>query len=64
MITQHDIHNLIVESFSPVQKANLSLQCGNDPETIKAVEERAAIILNGAIKVFNNAGIDYLNKKI
>lgn len=63
MITQKDIHNAIVEA-SPAQKAYISLQCGNDPERIKAVETFAANVLNCAIKAFDNAGIDYLNKKI
>lgn len=64
MITHQDIHNAIVESSSPAQKAYLSLQCGNDPEKIKAVEECAANALNIAIKAFSSAGIDYLNTKI
>ena len=64
MITQHDIHNAIVESCSPAQKAYLSMQCGNEPEKIKAVEKFAANALNGVIKAFNNTGIDYLNTKL
>ena len=64
MITQHDIHNAIVESCSPAQKAYLSIQCGNDPEKIKDVEKCAAKALNIAINAFNNAGIDYLNTKL
>lgn len=64
MITQKDIHNAIVESYSPAQKAYLAMQCGNNPEKIQAAEECAAKALNIAIKALNNAGIDYLNKKI
>lgn len=64
MITQQDVHNAIVEGSSPAQKAYLSIQCGNDPEKIKVVEECAAKALNIAIKAFNNAGIDYLNTKL
>lgn len=64
MINQQDIHNAIVESATPAEKMYLSLQCGNDPEKIKALEQCAANALNIAIKAFNNSGVDYLNKKI
>lgn len=64
MFTQKDIHNAIVESTTPQQKIYLAMQCGNDPQKIKAVEECAAKALNLAMQALNNSAIDYLNKKI
>lgn len=64
MVTQQDIHNNIVENASDWQKRYLSMQCGNDVEKIKEVEQSVANIVNGVVSVFRNAGTDYLNKKI
>lgn len=64
MVTQQDIHNNIVENASDWQKRYLSMQCGNDVEKIKEVEQSMANIVNGVVSVLRNAGTDYLNKKI
>ena len=64
MVTQQDIHNNIVENATDWQKRYLSMQCGNDVEKIKEVEQSMANIVNGVVSVLRNAGTDYLNKKI
>lgn len=64
MVTQQDIHNNIVENASDWQKRYLSMQCGNDVEKIKEVEQSMANIVNGVVSGLRNAGTDYLNKKI
>lgn len=64
MITQKDVHNIIVENAEDWQKRYLSLQCGNDVEKIKAVEQSMANIINGFVESLKNAGTSYLNEKI
>lgn len=64
MVTQQDIHNNIVENASDWQKRYLSMQCGNDVEKIKEVEQSMANIVNGVISVLKNNGVDYLNERI
>lgn len=64
MVTQQDIHNNIVENATDWQKRYLSMQCGNDVEKIKEVEQSMANIVNGVVSVLRNAGTDYLNEKI
>lgn len=64
MITQKDVHNIIVENAEDWQKRYLSLQCGNDVEKIKAVEQSMANIINGFVERIKNAGTSYLNEKI
>lgn len=64
MVTQKDIHNNIVENASDWQKRYLSMQCGNDVEKIKEVEQSMANIVNGVISVLQNNGVDYLNERI
>lgn len=64
MVTQQDIHNNIVENASDWQKRYLSMQCGNDVEKIKEVEQSMANIVNGIISVLRNNGVDYLNERI
>ena len=51
-------------SESGKDQSRPQIQCGNDPEKIKAVEENVAKAINGYAKAINNAGFDYLNKKI
>ena len=53
MITQQQIHNIIVEEANGWQKAYLSQQCGNDVETIKKVEQSMANVLNAIISGIN-----------
>lgn len=64
MITQKDVHNIIVENADDWQKRYLSLQCGNDAEKIKEVEQSMANIINGFVELIKNAGTSYLNEKI
>lgn len=64
MVTQKDIHNNIVENASDWQKRYLSMQCGNDVEKIKEVEQSMANMVNGIISVLRNNGVDYLNERI
>lgn len=64
MITQQQIHNIIVEEANGWQKAYLSQQCGNDVETIKKVEQTMADFLNGVISGIQNKGTDYLNTRM
>ena len=64
MVTQQDIHNNIVENASDWQKRYLSMQCGNDVEKIKEVEQSMANMVNGIISVLRNNGVDYLNERI
>lgn len=64
MVTQQDIHNNIVENASDWQKRYLSMQCGNDVDKIKEVEQSMANMVNGVISVLRNNGVDYLNERI
>lgn len=64
MVTQQDIHNNIVENATDWQKRYLSMQCGNDVEKIKEVEQNMANMVNGVISVLRNSGVDYLNERI
>ena len=64
MVTQQDIHNILVENASDWQKRYLSIQCGNDVEKIKEVEQRMANMVNGVISALQNNGVDYLNERI
>lgn len=64
MVTQQDVHNNIVENATDWQKRYLSMQCGNDVEKIKEVEQSMANIVNGVISVLKNNGVDYLNERI
>ena len=63
MITQKDVHNLIVEQLTPLQKATLSYQLGNDQERIAKMEQTIADVMNGIVKSFENEGMMYLNTK-
>ena len=64
MVTQKDIHNIIVENASDWQKRYLSMQCGNDVEKIKEVEQSMANIVNGVVNSLQNSGVEYLNKTL
>lgn len=64
MVTQQDIHNNIVENATDWQKRYLSMQCGNDVDKIKEVEQSMANMVNGIISVLRNNCVDYLNERI
>lgn len=64
MVTQKDVHNIIVEKAEPWQKQYLSLQCGGDPEKIKSVEQSMATFLNAIVEALKNNGTDYLNTRM
>lgn len=62
MITQQDVHNIIVVNANNWQKMYLSMQCGGDIEKIKEVKQTMANLINGVAKAMKNSGTDYLNK--
>ena len=64
MVTQKDIHNIMVENASDWQKRYLSMQCGGDVEKIKEVEQSMANIINGVVECLQNSGVEYLNKTL
>lgn len=65
MITQKDVHNIIVEKAEPWQKQYLSMQCGGNPEKIKAIEQSMATLMNGIVaSLENGGGAKYLNERI
>lgn len=64
MVTQKDIHNIIVENASDLQKIYLSMQCGGDVEKIKEVEQSMANIVNGVVECLQNSVVEYLNKTL
>ena len=64
MVTQKDIHNIIVENASDYQKMYLSMECGGEIEKIKEVEQRLANIVNEVAKSLQNSGVEYLNNTL
>lgn len=60
MLTQKDIHNLLVENMSVQQKIDISMRCGNDPTKIEKAEKTVAKMCN----LIGGAGLEYLNKRI
>ena len=60
MLTQKDIHNLLVENMSVQQKIDISMRCDNDPTKIEKVEKTVAEMCN----LIGGAGLEYLNKRI
>ena len=64
MLTQKDIHNHLVNNTEPWQKSYISMQCGNDVEKIKRVEQGIADLVNGIVETINTDGFDYLNKEL
>lgn len=64
MVTQNDIHNILVENATPWQKQYISIQCDYNPQKIKAAEQSIANIINGITESFRNSGTDYLNTRI
>lgn len=65
MISQKDIHNHLVNNTESWQKAYISMQCGNDVEKIKKMEQGIADLVNGVISaIADNPSFNYLNKEI
>lgn len=64
MITQEGVHNVLVEAMSPVEKVKLSAACNNDPDKIKAAEQKMADILNAVVDIAVNPGTLYMNTKV
>ena len=60
MLTQKDIHNLLVENMSVQQKIDISMRCDNDPTKIEKTEKTVAEMCN----LIGGAGLEYLNKRI
>lgn len=60
MLTQKDIHNLVVEHATDQQKIYIAIRCGNDPKKIEETEKTVAKMCN----VICGAGFEYLNKRI
>lgn len=60
MLTQKDIHNLLVENMSVQQKIDISMRCDNDPTKIEKEEKTVAEMCN----LIGGAGLEYLNKRI
>lgn len=63
-VTQKDIHNHLVENATPWQKYYIFVQCGYNPQKIKAAEQAMANIVNGIAEALKNSGTEYLNKRI
>lgn len=63
MITQKDIHNIIVDHADASQKAYFSMLCGNDVEIIKKEERIIADLINIAIDSLASPGGRYLHEK-
>ena len=64
MVTQKDVHNMIVENASPFQKSYISMQCGGNPQKIMEVEQTIANLVNGVAAALKNTGTDYLSRKV
>ena len=64
MLTQKDIHNHLVNNTEPWQKSYISMQCGNDIEKIKKMEQGIADLVNGIVETIKTDGFDYLSKEL
>lgn len=64
MVTQKDVHNIIVENASPLQKSYISMQCGGNLQKIMEVEQTIANLVNGVAAALKNTGTDYLSRKV
>lgn len=64
MVNQKDVHNIIVENASPLQKSYISMKCGGNPQKIMEVEQTIANLVNGVAAALKNAGTDYLSRKV
>ena len=65
MISQKDIHNHLVNNTDTLQKSYIAMQCGNDVEKIKKMEQGIADLVNGVINaIADNPSFSYLNKEL
>ena len=63
MITQKDIHNMLVKCMTPQQKIEIVKNVGGDVNALKKAEKTVADIANNLTEVFSE-GLDYLNKEL
>ena len=63
MITQKDIHNLIVKTFSMDSKISLIKSCGGDVDGIKEFEQKLADSFNNVWEMAKKA-VEYMNTEV
>ena len=63
MITQKDMHNIIVKTSSDDLKISLIKSCGGDVEEIKKFEQQLADLSNTISETIGKA-VDYLNTEV
>ena len=63
MITQKDIHNILVKCMTQQQKIEIVKNVGGDVSALKKAEKTVADIANNLTEVFSE-GLDYLNKEL
>ena len=63
MLTQKDIHNILVKCMTQQQKIEIVKNVGGDVNALKKAEKTVADIANNLTEVFSE-GFDYLNKEL
>lgn len=63
MLTQKDMHNIIVKTFDEASKFSLIKSCGADIDEIKKFEQQLADTWNNAEEMVEKA-IEYMSKEI
>ena len=63
MLTQKDIHNILVKCMTQQQKIEIVKNVGGDVNALKKAEKTVANIANNLTEVFSE-GLDYLNKEL
>lgn len=63
MLTQKDIHNILVKCMTQQQKIEIVKNVGGDVNALKKAEKTVADIANNLTEVFSE-GLDYLNKEL
>ena len=63
MLTQKDIHNILVKCMTQQQKNEIVKIVGGDVNAVKKAEKTVADIANNLTEVFSE-GLDYLNKEL
>ena len=63
MLTQKDIHNILVKCMTQQQKIEIVKNVGGDVNALKKVEKTVADIANNLTEVFSE-GLDYMNKEL
>ena len=63
MLTQKDIHNILVKCMTQQQKIEIVKKVGGDVNALKKAEKTVADIANNLTEVFSE-GLDYLNKEL